>query len=399
MARSGDLAVNRDDLHAPLGLEGPSLAPRRWRGPALAIVACAALAAAAWGFARAPGAPDRAVVDITVAKPEPAAKAQAQTAAPKIPGAADSTMDVENGVRVFRGGAMAPAGGAVIQVPADSPTASGAAGGLTAAPDPRLVENGRWGPLPKIGPAGELPFDVYKRAPTTISDAPKIAVVLTGFGLSADSLRLANAGLQPDTTFAFAPIGPDLWNQAAEARRAGHEILLQTPMEPVATTGGDHWAHELTTEASPARNIDDLRWSMARFPGYVGVMNFLGSKLTMDATAMTPILREVGARGLGWLDDGSSSASLAPSLTARLGLHSARADLSVDPDASGPALDAALANVETLARNSGAAIVVAPALPDVIARMKAFESEAVSDGFRIAPVSDLMPRATTAPAP
>ena len=48
---------------------------------------------------------------------------------------------------------------------------------------------------------------------------------------------------------------------------------------------------------------------MGRFAGYVGVVNAMGSKMTADEAALAPVLGEIGARGLLFLDDGSSSRS------------------------------------------------------------------------------------------
>jgi len=46
---------------------------------------------------------------------------------------------------------------------------------------------------------------------------------------------------------------------------------------------------------------------MSRFSGYAGVANFLGGKFTADERALTPVLREIAARGLFYVDDGTSA--------------------------------------------------------------------------------------------
>ena len=54
-----------------------------------------------------------------------------------------------------------------------------------------------------------------------------------------------------------------------------------------------------------------MHWLLGRFTGYVGIVNFLGGRLTADEAALSPILREIARRGLMVIDDGSSARSLA----------------------------------------------------------------------------------------
>ena len=56
-------------------------------------------------------------------------------------------------------------------------------------------------------------------------------------------------------------------------------------------------------DPSDAENVKSLHWQMGQFTGYVAVVNNLGGKFTADRPEMTPILREIARRGLGYLDD------------------------------------------------------------------------------------------------
>src|SRR6202034_3204143 len=110
----------------------------------------------------------------------------------------------------------------------------------------------------------------------------------------------------------------DLDREAARAREEGHEILLQAPMEPFGSANANPGPHTLITAASQAENLESLHWLMSRFPGYVGVTNYLGGKLTADAHAFSPVLAEIAARGLDYLDDGSSPRSLVGEIAPKL---------------------------------------------------------------------------------
>ena len=119
----------------------------------------------------------------------------------------------------------------------------------------------------------------------------------------------------------------EIEERAAEARDAGHETALQAPMEDFSGAAGDPGPHMLKTSASDADNLNSLRWLMSRFTGYVAIVNHLGGKFTADTKEISPVMMEIAARGLGYLDDGASPRSVAQDVAATLAMPSARADL------------------------------------------------------------------------
>ncbi len=98
---------------------------------------------------------------------------------------------------------------------------------------------------------------------------------------------------------------------AARARNEGHELLLQVPMEPFDYPANDPGPQTLLTSLDAGQNIDRLHRLMSRFQGYVGISNYLGARFTASEPALAPVLRETAKRGLIYLDDGTSSRSLA----------------------------------------------------------------------------------------
>ena len=141
-------------------------------------------------------------------------------------------------------------------------------------------------------------------------------------------------------TLGLAPYGTDLPRVLAEARNDGHEVLLQIPMEPYDYPDINPGPKTLTVNASAAENMNRLHWLMSRLTTYVGVMNYMGARLTGDETALKPILAEVASRGLLFLDDGSSSGSRATEIP---GVGEVlRADVVLDADTTPAAIDAKL---------------------------------------------------------
>jgi polysaccharide deacetylase 2 family uncharacterized protein YibQ len=259
-----------------------------------------------------------------------------------------------------------------------------------AAVDPQLVEESRHGKIPKIAADGRraaLAFAKPVKLPADKINAPRIAVVVGGLGISASSTAEAMAQLPGAVTLAFAPYGANLDNLAASARAHGHEILLQVPMEPFDYPDNDPGPQTLLTSLSSAQNVDRLQWLMARMQGYVGVASLMGSRFTASDAALSPILREVAKRGLIYVDDGSSARSIAGQIAGANNLPFAKADVVLDRLPAPKEIDQALARLEMMAREHGSAVGFANASPATITRIADWAKNIGGRGFVLVPIS------------
>jgi polysaccharide deacetylase 2 family uncharacterized protein YibQ len=163
--------------------------------------------------------------------------------------------------------------------------------------------------------------------------------------------------------------------------------MLQVPMEPFDYPDNDPGPHTLTVGAKGQDNLEKLHWAMGRFTGYTGLVNFMGAKLTADEAALAPILREIGGRGLTFLDDGSSSRSLAVALGPASRTPAAQADLVLDGVPRPELIDKELAKLEETARRKGFAIGTASALPLTVERIARWARSLESRNILLVPVS------------
>ena len=81
------------------------------------------------------------------------------------------------------------------------------------------------------GADGRRPVDVYAR-PWSGARGARVAIVIGGLGLSQTGTQAAIAKLPAEMTLAFAPQGNSIGRWMQEARRKGHEIVMQVPLEP-----------------------------------------------------------------------------------------------------------------------------------------------------------------------
>lgn len=381
-----------DHLTKPLGQDRPAkrsfarVATAGWALVGACAVAIVTVVVGAALYGDPNGGRPFARTDIAATPPAPEPATAQRESAPETGRRDASRLEQESGVHVVRGNGTSAPTSIVVEVPQGTR-------GLAASPDPRLAEGSRFGILPRIGADGARAIDVYARAADNLPDGRpalgRIAIVVGGLGLSRNATDEAIAKLPPAISLAFAPYGAELERDADRARQAGHETLVQIPMEPFDYPDSDPGPRTLTVTAKPAENTENLRWAMGRFTGYVAIMNYMGGKLTADDKVLAPILREADQRGLGFLDDGSSSRSRVPAVAGdtRFG----RGDLVIDGTPRADLIDQALKQLETRATSGRLAIGTASALPIVIDRIALWSKSLEARGILLVPISAAMP--------
>ena len=286
-----------------------------------------------------------------------------------------------------------PAGSSITGIPAGTSGASS----IASLPDifgalPDLSEETSNGPIPRISTTGQTPFATYARPvdAARTSGMATIAVIVTGLGINEQGSLDAIDQLPDDVTLAFAPYGKTLTTTVAAARSDGHEVLLEIPLEPFDFPQNDPGPQTLLTGEPLRANLDKLFWLMARFGGYVGVINNMGARFTASAADFSPIMEELGARGLGYIDDGSSNRSLANQLAEGNKVPFSRADQVIDAKTSRQAILAALSSLEAKALENGHAIGIVSALPISVSAVTEWSRELEPRGIVLVPASALM---------
>jgi len=371
-----------DELTKPLGLK-PQKPKDRMR-PAFVVLALLVVATA--GFAafhtldRQPDTIAQAPVAPQEAPARPAGSAPA--ASEPEPGPA---VPVDDG-----GPALAeaePEGSIEAKVPGE-PLRQEA--GLAHLPDPDLSERGDDGVLPKRAADGRRPMDVYSRPPAREGNlgVARVVLIIGGLGISQTGSQQALKQLPPSVTLAFAPYGNSLLRWMQQARRKGHELLLQVPMEPFG--GGNPGPHTLSTAQDAATNLADLHWSMSRITNYVGIVNFLGGKFITEPEALKPVFQDIATRGLLFVDDGSIRNSVAGEVAKGALLPFAKAAVQIDANRSRAAIAKQLNALAEEAKRTGVAIGIANAFPESIDAIARFAAGANAAGIEITPVSAIV---------
>ena len=281
---------------------------------------------------------------------------------------------------------LAPQAGATWNMPGgEVPHALPASGALPPAPITGFFAPGPGGPLPIIAPDGRLPFDAYKR-PFLSNGRPKISLVIGGLGLNARATQAAIETLPGEITLSFVPYAEGLQGWIDMARSHGHEVLLETPMEPVDYPDNDPGPYTLMTDAQGPDTVKKLEWILSRTTGYFGLTNYLGSRFLGSDRAYDAFATVVRGRGLGFIDDGSAGRRTGG------GVPRASAERVIDNQLSKGALDQQLLALEASALQRGQALGSGFAYPVTLETVARWSQGLEQRGFQLAPASALVRR-------
>jgi polysaccharide deacetylase 2 family uncharacterized protein YibQ len=217
---------------------------------------------------------------------------------------------------------------------------------------------------------------------------PHIAIVIDDLGLDKRRTERTIA-LPGPLTLSFLGYATDLPQLAEEGHHAGHELLVHVPMEPISRSE-DMGPNGLAVGLGEDEVLRRLRWNLARFEGYVGINNHMGSRFTANAESMAPVMAELKARGLLFLDSRTIGRSAGVELARRYGVPHAARDVFLDNEVNAPAIATQLAEVEAIARRNGSAIAIGHPHDATIAELTLWLEQLPKKGFVLVPLSTVV---------
>jgi len=268
---------------------------------------------------------------------------------------------------------------------------------LPDAPIEGLYEQGDAGQLPRISAAGRAPADAYARPFYNRGNAPTVAVVLGGLGINYTHTINAIEELPPEVTLSFAPHARGLQTWVRRARRDGHEVLIELPLEPFDHGRVRPHSNTLETGLDPQANIERLERVLALASGYFGVINYQGDKFAKDREAVKAMLAGLKARGLAFVEDGSLPSSEIGEVAGEMGARYVGAQRVIDARIDTAAMREELMALEARARQDGRALGTAIAYPLTIDALKAWTESLEDSDVRLAPASALQSVAKAQP--
>jgi polysaccharide deacetylase 2 family uncharacterized protein YibQ len=274
---------------------------------------------------------------------------------------------------------------------------TGDAGPSIAGGRPRLVEP----PLPptdRVAVSAPPPRyaalrDVKKETAPPPTNAAKIAIVVRGLGLGQAATEAAITKLPAGVTLAFSPYARNLKSWVDRAKAAGHEVLIEVPLESKEFPAQDPGPLGLLTTLELKDNTERLDAIIKASAGATGVFDAMGTKFRESDPHLTPMFAKLKEQNLFYVQ-GSPGIRVGESTVPH-----AAADVVLDERPFRAAIDARLDYVERLARYQGTAIASLNAKPVSFERLVLWLDQATKKGVALAPISSVLIRVDAPAAP
>ena len=231
---------------------------------------------------------------------------------------------------------------------------------------------------------------VYARPFDAADKRPRLAMLVTGFGLSDADSRAAIDSLPPAVSIGVSPYSHEPEPLLAAARARGHEYFVTVPMESQGYPLNNSGVHALMTGVDPADNDRNLEWILSRMQGEVGLTGasdgLRGERFAAAPGAIGPVLKELTERGLMYVDPrpGASAVLTGPVVTVTL---------AVDDIQDPAAIDARLQDLEKRARDGDGVVGLAGRVrPVTVDRIATWARGLEARGVVLVPVSAFLPR-------
>ena len=258
------------------------------------------------------------------------------------------------------------------------------------APDSALLEQGRFGALPRVGADGRTSIRAYAGQFDRQDTRPRVGIIVADIGISNAQTEDAIRRLPPMVTFAISPYAPRAAQVAERLRAKGAETLIGLPLEPAGYPLNDPGNRALLTGRSAAENMANLEWVLSRFPGYVGAIGVVGGMrgerfAAMDQSYLA-LQESLRNRGLLFVD-------ARPGVAGPARAWGRSVDVILDEPATRTEIERRLGELEAIAKARGSALGLAhAATPVLVDRLVAWASGLGGRGVVLAPLTTIIRR-------
>ena len=252
---------------------------------------------------------------------------------------------------------------------------------LPDAPKKSLLKQESMGLVP-VRDGDDSPQKRYARPAKLDPSLTKVALVVVGLGLSPESTDAAINKLPSDVTLSFSPYAGGLETWIRKARAAGHETLVDLPLEPPGYPDNDAGELSILARHTPSEAHENLLRVLARAPASVGVAAALHSP-TVQSPVWSTITRDLRSRGLLLVGDGYSGVPL-PDLP-----DYAPVGLVIDETPFKDSIDTRFVRLQAAAQRDGQAIGYMTARPLTFVRLLTWLSTLPAQKMMLVPVSAL----------
>lgn len=240
---------------------------------------------------------------------------------------------------------------------------------------------------PTVPVRANTPFAKNARPFENAVGKPTVSIIVGGLGINWGRTQSAIDELPPEVTLSFAPTATNLTTWVRKARRAGHEVLIELPMEPYDYGRLRPHPQVMQVAVTPEVNKARLNKILAGTTGYAGLMNYQGGKFATDIEAVKPVITAMNERGVAFFEDGSLAKSVFAEAAQAEGLPFGGTSAWLDARPEADEIANQLLILEAEALENGAALGTGMSFPITIDMLKEWIPGLEAKGIALAPAT------------
>ncbi|MCB9989073.1 MAG: divergent polysaccharide deacetylase family protein [Rhodospirillales bacterium] len=235
---------------------------------------------------------------------------------------------------------------------------------------------------------GMTVFKAYRRPfDLNATKKPVISLAIADMGLSQVATESAIRTMPSDVSLIVSPYAKELPFWVKQAREKGHEVWMSLPVEANDYPQQDTGPSTSLIGVDERENLKKLTWLMGREEGVIGFVTGDSPAFLDMPTDLRPLLSEIYGRGMAFADTGSNHSSTAQAMAHGMRAPYAAVDLWIDSEPTPEAIQAALKQLEDIARTDGRASGIFHALPLSYQEVLNWAETLPASGFVLAPLS------------
>jgi len=166
-------------------------------------------------------------------------------------------------------------------------------------------------------------------APPSTHEGRMLAIIIDDIGYDLKPIREL-LKLDAPITAAVLPYCAHSVEAAETLHRAGRDILLHLPMEPLSYPAEDPGPGALFVSMNDNEIRQRLDQDIKAVPYVSGINNHMGSRFMGDEAKVKVLLRQVRGKGLFFIDSRTTQNSRAPLIALKMGLPFKSRDVFID---------------------------------------------------------------------
>jgi polysaccharide deacetylase 2 family uncharacterized protein YibQ len=234
-----------------------------------------------------------------------------------------------------------------------------------------------------------VPIGTFRFIPRPRVYLAKLGIIIDDFGYFYNETIREFLTLPFPVTFSIIPGHTFSKKIARGADKAGYDVMIHMPMEPINYEGGEE-GYILKVGMSGNEIKNRIFKAFREIPMAVGMNNHQGSRFTSDLESMKKAARVIKGLDIFFIDSYTSSNSVAYRITRNQDIPNGIRHIFLDNQSDEVYIKGQLNKLKDLALQRGSAVAIGHNRPETLRVLREEIPRAIAEGFNVVPVKDLV---------